>query len=205
MDRSFRARARAVAGSGALCIFIIAQSQTKASRISGILPVMSTRLSRPFAVTSVLLLLASTAPAAAPSNNDPAAYRSPYSVQFTYPTKELIDDIFTGERGNPANQSTIAADRWYSPEVREKYGAWGPPAKAFARASRNTSKRRSSGHREAKTALSPSKGTLRSNLSKAALDILIRETALHPAANHVSSTPPLELVDDQIAAPERHR
>ena len=62
---------------------------------------------------------------------DAKPYHSPYSVQFSFPVKELLGDILTGEKGKPENQSAVAFDQWYSDKTRLKWGAWGPPAKAF--------------------------------------------------------------------------
>jgi cell wall-associated NlpC family hydrolase len=55
-------------------------------------------------------------------------YRSPYSVEFTVPMGELLEDIEKGTRGDPKHQSSVPFDDWYTLRIREKYGAWGPPA-----------------------------------------------------------------------------
>jgi hypothetical protein len=60
------------------------------------------------------------------------AYRSPYSVKFTYPLKELIADIESGERGDPHRQASVPHAQWYVPTIRERFGAWGPPSKHYA-------------------------------------------------------------------------
>jgi hypothetical protein len=59
------------------------------------------------------------------------AYRSPYSVQFSYPLKELLGDIERTPRGDPRDQSSVHFRDWYSPQVRKHYGAWGPPARHY--------------------------------------------------------------------------
>ena len=61
----------------------------------------------------------------------PKAYVSPYSVKFKHSEKELLKDILDGERGDPKEQSKIPFDEWASDATRKKYGAWGPPLKAF--------------------------------------------------------------------------
>lgn len=58
-------------------------------------------------------------------------YHSPYSVKFTVPIRELLDDIEDTARGNPHNESSIPHAEWYSRRVRERYEAWGPPARHF--------------------------------------------------------------------------
>ena len=58
-------------------------------------------------------------------------YTSPYAVEFQHSKRELLKDLFTGERGDPKKHSKISADDWASDAVRKKYGAWGPPLKTF--------------------------------------------------------------------------
>jgi cell wall-associated NlpC family hydrolase len=60
------------------------------------------------------------------------AYRSPYSVKFTVPAGELMEDIEKGQRGDPRRQSSVAVGDWYSKETRAKWGAWGPPTAQYS-------------------------------------------------------------------------
>lgn len=59
------------------------------------------------------------------------SYSSPYSVKFTFPLKELTDDLQPGQRGDPHQESTVPFAEWYSLRIRERYGAWGPPARHY--------------------------------------------------------------------------
>lgn len=59
-------------------------------------------------------------------------YHSPYSVRFTHPVPELIGDIERGPRGDPRAQAAVPHAEWYSPLVRKRFGAWGPPARHYA-------------------------------------------------------------------------
>jgi cell wall-associated NlpC family hydrolase len=58
-----------------------------------------------------------------------SSYHSPYKVEFTTPEPELIGDVLAGRRGATAELSSFAPKDWGSPEVRKRYGAWGPPLK----------------------------------------------------------------------------
>ncbi len=75
----------------------------------------------------VVLLGATTAGSAAA----PDAYRSPYSVKFSYPLGELIGDIQHGARGEPRKESSVPFADWYSRHTRRQFGAWGPPSHHF--------------------------------------------------------------------------
>ena len=58
------------------------------------------------------------------------AYKSPYSVKFTFDVKELVGDL-EGSRGDIKNQSSVKPANWYSAETKSRYGVWGPPAQHF--------------------------------------------------------------------------
>lgn len=58
-------------------------------------------------------------------------YKSPYSVKFTYPLKELIGDIEHGERGDAKRESSVPHAEWYSAKIRREFGAWGPPTRHY--------------------------------------------------------------------------
>lgn len=78
-----------------------------------------------------VLLVATTIGSAA----SPDAYRSPYSIEFSYPLGELIGDIQRGTRGEPREESSVPFAEWYSRETRRQFGAWGPPSRHFHTAS----------------------------------------------------------------------
>ncbi len=63
--------------------------------------------------------------------NAQSDYRSPYSVRFSIPENDLIGDILHGLRGNRHEESFIPYDEWESPNVKGKYGKWGPPARHY--------------------------------------------------------------------------
>ncbi len=85
--------------------------------------------------TALVLLLVSTVSARAVFAEDneprPAAYRSPYSVNFTVPQTELIHDLLHGERGDYRNEAEIPHADWYSHKTRERWNSWGPPARTY--------------------------------------------------------------------------
>jgi len=74
-----------------------------------------------------------------PDFNDPGAaepparerYVSPYGVDFTFSREELLSDILHGWRGEAREESSFEHKHWDSPEVRRRYGAWGPPARHY--------------------------------------------------------------------------
>jgi len=57
-------------------------------------------------------------------------YESPYSVKFSFTDEELVGDL-KGERGDAKRQSSVAHDDWYSRRIKDKYGAWGVPARHY--------------------------------------------------------------------------
>jgi cell wall-associated NlpC family hydrolase len=89
---------------------------------------MPSRLAIPGAGLALAPLFCLTAAAEPPAEKE--KYQSPYSVQFTFSEDELIGDL-RGERGNPTHESSFAHKDWYSRQVRERYGAWGPPARHY--------------------------------------------------------------------------
>jgi cell wall-associated NlpC family hydrolase len=70
------------------------------------------------------------APSQEPSGAEKDGYQSPYTVHFSFTEDELIGDL-RGERGDPRLQSRFGHGDWYSRQVRERYGAWGPPARHY--------------------------------------------------------------------------
>ncbi|HEX4129377.1 MAG TPA: NlpC/P60 family protein [Pirellulales bacterium] len=60
-----------------------------------------------------------------------STYQSPYSVQFTLPLDDLIGDLKRTIRGDYRQESSIPFPEWYTPEVRSRYGVWGPPIRHY--------------------------------------------------------------------------
>ena len=56
----------------------------------------------------------------------PAAYRSPYRVEFATPPAELVGDLAGSGRGDPRRQASIPFEDWYSPRTQQRWGGWGP-------------------------------------------------------------------------------
>lgn len=59
------------------------------------------------------------------------SYRSPYSVEFSYPLAELHGPDAVPPRDDPHKESSTPHERWYSREIRQKYGAWGPEPRHY--------------------------------------------------------------------------
>ena len=76
----------------------------------------------------VAALLLSTASGDDPKPTEP--YKSPYSVKFTHPVKELVGDL-EGPRGDPRQQSEIPYREWNSEACRKQCGSWGPPQRHY--------------------------------------------------------------------------
>ena len=55
------------------------------------------------------------------------AYRSPYRVEFTFPTAELVGDLERTERGDFRLEADVPFPQWYTPRTMERWRAWGPP------------------------------------------------------------------------------
>jgi cell wall-associated NlpC family hydrolase len=60
-----------------------------------------------------------------------SAYRSPYRVEFSLPLPELVGDLERTERGDRRIEAEVPHEEWYSRRVLERWGAWGPPARAY--------------------------------------------------------------------------
>jgi len=58
-------------------------------------------------------------------------YRSPYRVEFTTPVRELVGDLERTERGDSRRSAEVPPSEWFSRVVRERFGAWGPPARHY--------------------------------------------------------------------------
>jgi hypothetical protein len=77
-------------------------------------------------------LAAATLVATSSGADRPAAraYRSPYSVAFSYPVAELLHDLHD-RRGAAREESSLPFSEWYSRRTRRRYGVWGPPARRY--------------------------------------------------------------------------
>lgn len=58
-------------------------------------------------------------------------YRSPYTVEFTHPLRELVADIDKAPRGSTQDESSFPHREWYGEKVRRQYGSWGAPARHY--------------------------------------------------------------------------
>lgn len=57
-------------------------------------------------------------------------YHSPYEVKYTHSITSLVGDL-DGERGDRRRESSVPHAEWYSPKVKERWRAWGPPARHY--------------------------------------------------------------------------
>ncbi len=92
---------------------------------------MSTKCAVPLAL-SAAFALGTVAEASGQDKAAKTAYRSPYSVKFTFSVKELLGDLEHGQRGDQRLEASVPFAEWYSRHVRQEYGPWGPPARHFA-------------------------------------------------------------------------
>lgn len=60
------------------------------------------------------------------------AYKSPYSVKFSFPEEELIGDLLTGPRADWKDHATVPFREWSNPANQTRWGYWGPSMKHFA-------------------------------------------------------------------------
>lgn len=70
---------------------------------------------------------------AAPAENDrrSEAYKSPYSIEYTIPKHELLEDLEHTERGNPKLEAEIPHHEWYSRATLERCSEWGPHPRSY--------------------------------------------------------------------------
>lgn len=54
------------------------------------------------------------------------AYRSPYSIEYSYPEQDLFGPDQQAPRNDPRLEATIPYEDWYSRRVRKDDGCWGP-------------------------------------------------------------------------------
>ncbi|MCE9563511.1 MAG: C40 family peptidase [Planctomycetes bacterium] len=57
-------------------------------------------------------------------------YKSPYSVKFSHPLKELVGDL-DGPRGDPHLESDVPFREWNTDASRKKFETWGPPQRHY--------------------------------------------------------------------------
>lgn len=77
------------------------------------------------------LVLPGWGPRASAQEREREEYRTPYRVEFRIPDRELIGDLERTERGDRRLQAEVPHEEWYSHRVRERWGAWGPVARAY--------------------------------------------------------------------------
>src|SRR5262245_56350171 len=78
-----------------------------------------------------VLAVAAALPAVGQEREETKKYRSPYSVKFSYPVRDLLADLERGTRGEAHHQSSLPFRDWYHAETRRRYGSWGPPARHY--------------------------------------------------------------------------
>jgi len=59
------------------------------------------------------------------------AYKSPYSVNFSFKDEELIGDLIKGPRGDWKDQADVPFREWYNPSNQGRWRHYGPSAKHF--------------------------------------------------------------------------
>ena len=59
------------------------------------------------------------------------AYKSPYSVKFSFPEEELIGDLLKGPRSDWKDHATVPFRDWYNPSNQTRWGYWGPAMRHF--------------------------------------------------------------------------
>lgn len=75
-----------------------------------------------------LLLLSMHASAQDPAR---AAYKSPYSVQFSFSEEDLIGDLLSGPRAEWKEQAAVPFKEWYDKAGMTRWGFRGPAAKHY--------------------------------------------------------------------------
>jgi len=59
------------------------------------------------------------------------AYKSPYSVNFSFKQEELIGDLLKGPRSNGKDYASVPFGEWYNPSNEKRWSHYGPAAKHF--------------------------------------------------------------------------
>lgn len=57
------------------------------------------------------------------------AYKSPYTVKFSFPEEELIGDLLKGPRSDWKDHATVPFREWGNPANQKRWGYWGPSIK----------------------------------------------------------------------------
>ncbi|WP_395743667.1 NlpC/P60 family protein [Prosthecobacter sp.] len=60
------------------------------------------------------------------------AYKSPYSVKFSFKEEELIGDLLKGPRSNWKDYASVPFGEWYNPSNERRWTHYGPAAKHFS-------------------------------------------------------------------------
>lgn len=58
-------------------------------------------------------------------------YKSPYRLNFSVPMEELCAIDQQHPRNNLRLESKVPFEEWYSPDVRKRFGAWGPDPRHY--------------------------------------------------------------------------
>ncbi|MBS1989301.1 MAG: C40 family peptidase [Cyanobacteria bacterium SZAS LIN-3] len=66
----------------------------------------------------------------APYSTD--GYVSPYRIKYTIPLEKLLEPDSVPPRNSRHEESQTPHRLWYSPEVRKRFGSWGPEARRFS-------------------------------------------------------------------------
>ena len=59
------------------------------------------------------------------------AYKSPYSVKYSFQEEELIGDLLKGPRSDWKDHATVPFREWDNPSNQTRWGYWGPAMKHF--------------------------------------------------------------------------
>ncbi len=60
------------------------------------------------------------------------AYKSPYTVTFSFKEEELIGDLLKGPRSNWKDHASVPFNEWYNPSNEKRWSHYGPAAKHFS-------------------------------------------------------------------------
>ncbi|HEY1068834.1 MAG TPA: hypothetical protein VGE52_22120, partial [Pirellulales bacterium] len=55
----------------------------------------------------------------------------PYELKFRHELRELEVGFHERPWNSPEDEAMVPRDEWYSPQVRRRWGAWGPPARQY--------------------------------------------------------------------------
>ncbi|WP_395737166.1 NlpC/P60 family protein [Prosthecobacter sp.] len=80
-------------------------------------------------ISRLLICLLLLGGAAFAQNN---AYKSPYTVNFSFKEQDLIPDLLKGPRSNPKDYASVPFGDWYNPSNEKRWSYYGPAAKHFS-------------------------------------------------------------------------